>query len=314
MSLSQSKRWLLNGTALGSLLLLVAGIGLFCKDGCASIDDRDAPVKELTWVYPTSPMGRIDVVVTVPKSASASRKMPVLIALHGQGESRKSPSQGARGWPDDYHMYRAFMRLASPPLYKTDFGDMIDDDRLERFNKSLKARPYRGVIVVCPYLPDDFHQKRMRAKAAAYGDFLLSTVLPRVYKETPAAKTPAATGIDGVSLGGRVAVLVGLNNPTRFGAVGGTQAAFGKKHVEMLTEKVKTARTRNPKLHFRLISSEKDRFRDMTLELSSSLKRAGERHQVDIVKGDHSYAFNRGPGVYEMLLYYDRILRGETLW
>ncbi len=313
MSFPQSMKRLA-GLLLAASSVLVTLTGLVCNDGCAREGGRESPVREMTWKFQETPMGRIDVAVAVPTGASPSRRMPVLIALHGQGESRKPPEKGARGWLDDYRMRRTIARLASPPLYRTDFGGMVDDERLERFNRSLKARPYRGVIVVCPYLPDDFHQKHMHAKAATYGDFLLNTLLPRVYKETPAVGTPTATGIDGVSLGGRVAVLVGLDHPARFGAVGGTQAAFGERQVPDLARRVAAAREKNPGLRFRLISSERDRFRKMTVSLSRALEQRAIPHHVDIVKGDHSYEFNRGPGGYEMLLYYDRVLRGEKRW
>jgi enterochelin esterase-like enzyme len=296
----------------------IAGLAaVACKNemGCANADTRKPlPIKELTWKYEESPFGPTEVVVVVPKSASPTRRMPVLIALHGQGESRKPPAVGARGWPDDYGMERALFRLASPPLTESDFGGMINNDRLALFNESLEQRPYRGVIVVCPYLPDHFGQDLMFDRAAAYGDFLIKTVLPRVYKETPALGTPAATGIDGVSLGGRVSVLVGLGHPEVFGAVGGIQPAFGLHHVDAIADLVKQARTKRPELRFRLLSSKRDRFLDVTRALSKALKKIGQPHQVDIVVGDHSYEFNRGPGVFEMLLYYDRILRGEPFW
>jgi hypothetical protein len=82
--------------------------------------------------------------------------------------------------------------------------------------------------------------------------------------------------------------------------------------VEPIAELVKTARAENPKLRFRLMSSVKDRFLEVTTQISDALDQRKERHQLDIVRGNHSYEFNRGPGVYEMLLYYDRILRGES--
>jgi len=54
-----------------------------------------------------------------------------------------------------------------------------------------------------------------------------------------------------------------------------------------------------------------DRYKQVTERISSELTQTNVKHQMDIVEGNHSYEFNRGPGVYEMLLYYDRVLRGE---
>jgi enterochelin esterase-like enzyme len=133
-----------------------------------------------------------------------------------------------------------------------------------------------------------------------------------VLRETPALEGPAATGIDGISLGGRIALLVGLKNPGNFGAVGGMQPAISERQLPRIATLLKQARKHNPGLSLRLLSSEKDAFLKVTRDLSKLLKSRKEPHRLDIVKGDHSYEFNRGPGVFEMLLYYDRVLRGES--
>ena len=291
------------------LSIVCSGVLLFAGLACGR--DGPLPFHEISWRYPSDGLGPSQVIVAVPKQASKTAPMPVLVALHGQGESRKPPARGARGWIDDYDMARASTRLAVPPLTREDFGGMVTLKRLERLNRSLAKRPFRGIIVVCPYLPDRFRVNRLAQDANAYGAFLTNTVLPRVFKETPSMGTPESTGIDGVSLGGRAAVIIGLERPETFGAVGGIQAAFGKRQVDSISAMVERARRDHPNLAFRIMSSEKDRFRDVTLMLSNALKARGMSHQVDIVEGNHSYAFNRGPGVYEMLIYYDRILRGE---
>jgi iron(III)-salmochelin esterase len=188
---------------------------------------------------------------------------------------------------------------------------MVDDARLAALNGALRKKPHRGVIVVCPYLPDRFRSDGLYEDAARYGDFLVGTVLPRVYAETPAIGTAATTGIDGVSLGGRAAVVVGLTHPNAFGAVGGIQAAFGMAQVEKIAALAKSARAKAPKLALSLVSSDADRFLEVTKALSAALTRDGVAHRLLIAEGEHGREFNRGPGVYEMLVYYDRILRGE---
>lgn len=302
-------------TTTALFLLTAVGAAFFCRnvDSEATAGEKASPppVNELTWKYSDTAFGPSQVVVTVPKNATAQNRMPVLIALHGQGESRKKPSLGARGWPDDYKMLRAFGRLASPPLRATDFRGMVTDKRLDMLNTALKKQPYRGIITVCPYLPDRFRAETLYKEAAEYGKFLVNTVLPRVYKETPALGAASSTGIDGVSLGGRVSLTVGLTHPEAFGAVGGIQAAFRRSQTKEIAELAEQAKTRNPKLNLRIMSSEKDRFLKVTRLLSAELTNRKVPHQMDIVKGNHSYEFNRGPGVYEMLIYYDRVLRGE---
>jgi enterochelin esterase-like enzyme len=133
-------------------------------------------------------------------------------------------------------------------------------------------------------------------------------VLPRVRAELPVLPAAAATGIDGVSLGGAVALRVGLGNPDAFGAVGSLQAALGEDQITELTELAKAARATNPALKLRLLTSKEDYFRGAISHTSAAWKAAGIEHDYADVPGPHDYPFNRGPGAIEMLLWHDRML------
>jgi len=41
---------------------------------------------------------------------------------------------------------------------------------------------------------------------------------------------------------------------------------------------------------------------------------AGVDNELAVIPGPHDYEFNRGPGVYEMLVFHDRALRGEPMF
>jgi hypothetical protein len=245
-------------------------------------------------------------VVVVPSWGKPGQKFPVLIALHGRGEALKGPELGAVGWPKDYAMLRAIERLCAPPLTAEDYESFVEPKRLAEVNAELAARPFAGLVVVCPYLPD--LDLRKPAPIREYGEYLLHTVLPRAQRELPVIASPAATGIDGVSLGGAVALRVGLGNPESFGAVGSLQAAIGEDQVPELTDLVKAARAKNPKFSFRLLTSKEDYFRRAITSLSQALRAGGIEHDFADVPGPHDYPFNRGPGSLEMLLWHDRRL------
>ncbi|MDB4997319.1 MAG: putative esterase, partial [Myxococcaceae bacterium] len=155
-----------------------------------------------TWTFDNG--GRA--VVIVPSWTKPDEKLPVLFALHGRGEANKGAVEGVMGWPRDYALLRAIERVCAPPITSADLEGFVDPKRLADLNEGLVAQPFKGLVVVCPYLPD--FDLRKPAPLKDYGRYLLETVLPRVRAELPVLPTAAATGIDGVSLGGAAALRV----------------------------------------------------------------------------------------------------------
>jgi predicted esterase len=247
------------------------------------------------------------VVALVPAWGAPGEKFPVLVALHGRGEALKRPEDGAMGWARDYELTRAIARLSAPPLTDADFEGFSDRARMAAHNDALRGRPFGGVIVLCPYLPDldlvGSHAIR------AYGRFVVTTLLPHARRETPAMETARATGIDGVSLGGAVALRAGMTYADGFGAVGSLQPAVHEEQTQDLVALARSARTRNPSLALRLLTSDQDYFKPAVHKVSSAWKSAGISHEIVEVPGPHDYPFNRGPGALEMLLWHDRVLR-----
>jgi hypothetical protein len=215
---------------------------------------------------------------------------------------------------DDYAMKRAIERLHSPPLRPKDLENLADPKRLERLNQTLERHPYGDLVVVCPYTPDILAGDKPFSAAIPFGNFVVSELLPKVRRETPAMSMASATGIDGVSLGGRVSVLVGLAHPESFGAVAALQAAFDSADAPELARRAKLAREKNPKLALRLLTTDGDYFLRATKNISRAFRDAGIEHELVVIPGPHDYPFNRGPGVYEMLLFHDRVLRGHSMF
>lgn len=268
------------------------------------------PASELTWTFESAELGRMVAVVLLPERTKAER-FPVLVALHGRGEALKGAERGARGWVDDYLLSKAIQRLHHPPLTEPDFFSFVSKERLSELNAALSQRAYRGMVIVCPYTPDRLAGVQFMVKSQPLARFLVEELLPRVYRETPALGTALATGIDGVSLGGRAAYSIGLSRPEQFGVVAGLQAAFDAEDAPSLVGHARAARQRNPRLSFRMLTSRGDYFRDANTAIARAFSRAELPMKFDVVEGPHDYAFNRGPGAYEMLLFHDRALRGE---
>ena len=258
------------------------------------------PAQELTWDYPETELGPMRVVVLLPEREPNAR-LPVLVAMHGRGEALKGPEAGARGWVDDYWL----------PASIEDFRGFADDARLARLNESLKKRPYQGLIIVCPYTPDILPADEPIDKAAPIARFVVDTVLPRVYRDTPAIGTPATTGIDGVSLGGRASLGIGLLRPRAFAVIGSLQAAIRNDNSDDIIRRAREAKAQKPDLFLRLLTSSDDYFLKANLSLAETLSASGIRPALVNIPGPHDYIFNRGPGAYEMLMLHDRVLRGQ---
>src|SRR5262245_24167851 len=72
--------------------------------------------------------------VLLPPNAA---ELPVLIALHGRGESGRGLDIGAQAWPYNYELTRIHRRLLAPPLTEVDLRGMSNAERLARLNRSL---------------------------------------------------------------------------------------------------------------------------------------------------------------------------------
>jgi hypothetical protein len=316
-------------TFLGSALVLVTDCsraGPTARDKGGASGGVPAPVGDAAAVapsrlsftekeleFPATPVGPERALALVPAWGAPDQRFPLLVALHGRGESVRGATVGARGWLDDYELGKTIERLRSPPLTRASFQEFVDDDRLARINASLVERPFRGLVVVCPWLPDLLAEKDRASLDAAlpFGRFVVEQLLPRALAETPAQINPRAVGIDGVSLGGRAALVVGLAYPDQFASLGTLQAAIQDSEAKALARRARRALTDGGARPLRLLTSEQDYFRDAITQLHTALNAEGVPHEYLVVPGPHDYPFNRGPGGIEMLLWHDRVLRGE---
>ncbi len=240
----------------------------------------------------------------VPDAPATS---PLLIALHGRGEAGRSLDVGANAWPREYELDRLHRRLLASPLTGGDLQDMFSEARLARLNASLSAAAYKGLSVACPATP--VLADRSVEGVRAFARFLLEALLPRVRQETGSTADRAATGIDGVSMGGRIALFVGLTHPEVFGAVGALQPAITVEEAPLISELARAAMAKASVL-LRLVSSDADPYLPAVRAASERLSRDGVVHELLVVPGNHGYEFNRGPGGAEMLLWHERVQRG----
>jgi hypothetical protein len=259
----------------------------------------------LTWTLPERGVNG-EAAILIPDDGGDVDRWPLVVALHGRGEALKSPPDGAMGWIHDYGLDHAITRVSNPPLGEDDVQGFVDPERLATYNRWLGARPFGGLVVVCPYLPDT--NLRSHADLADYARYLADVVVPRARRELPVFSAPESTGIDGVSLGGAVALRTGFARPDTFGAVGAVQPALAEDQTQEWVELAKAARARRHGLPLRLTTSHDDVYNQVITHVSQALRGAGVSHDFADVPGPHDYPFNRGPGAIELLLWHDRVL------
>jgi enterochelin esterase-like enzyme len=259
------------------------------------------------WQGPVVSGRRATVVVLLPRERREGQRFPLLIALHGLGETWRGHERGAWGWARDYALPRADRALRDAPLDAADLEGLVDPARLSELNASLRANRYEGLVVLLPFTPD-VRAQLDGPEHRAYDRWLSGELVARARRELPVLTTREATGIDGVSLGGLHALWTGLAHPETFGAVGALQPAVRARHASVLARYASSSR--RPSQRIRVVTSLGDSLRADVTELVSAMSRARIAHEFKILQGPHDYVFNRGPGAVEMLLFHDRALRG----
>lgn len=297
-------------TILFVALALVLGAAAWPHDG-AHAQSRSEVVHH-RHLRLEAPWGSERVLVVYPR-LDGRREHPrehrwsVLVALHGQGEARRGPERGYVAWSVDYRLPDAFAALARGRLLPRDYGGMIRLDHLAAVNAGLARDRFDGLMVVCPYTPDLMPEPPGSERIRAWGDWVAGSMLEQVRAQLPgAARGRASTGIDGVSLGGMLALEVGLRHPEAFATVGALQPAIRGRE-----EAIAALASAGSEQRIRLLSSDEDPFLEPTRQLSERLRERYVAHDLRVLPGPHDYAFNRGPGGLEMLVFHERALEPE---
>jgi hypothetical protein len=275
--------------ALSMLLLLSASWPMAAQESASrriAIELRREGMQERAWLL-------------MPFGLQRDGSVRVIVALHGLGEARRGPVEGALGWLDDYALERAFGALARGHVEGRDVNNWASVAQLRAMTRRLQAQPFRDVAVLMPYTPDLARETPGSEAIVRYGRWITNELLPAARREVPALSHEARDwAIDGVSLGGMLALDIGLRHPDVFGSVGGIQPAV-RSHVDAFGA-LATTSTRC----LRIASSAEDPFLRATRGLSRAWTRRHIRHELVEYQGTHSYTFNRGPGSVELLRFH----------
>lgn len=241
----------------------------------------------------------------VPRHLAAGEKVPLLVLLHGLGETGDE-RMGAMAWVERYGLGTAYDRLRRPPLARTSRRADWTDARLAEVNSALAARPFRGFAIACPYTPNVYKAPSPGAALDGYARWIADVVVPRARAVAPVEEGAARTALDGCSLGGYVGLEVFLRRPEVFGAWGGVQAAFGAHRVPGFADRMARALAAAGPRPLHLLSSAGDPFRDSNAALAAALAKKGVPCAHRVIPGPHDQPWLREAGTIEMLLWHDR--------
>ncbi len=246
------------------------------------------------------------VAIAIPNHLAPGERVPMVVLLHGLGETR-DPVVGARAWLDMYGLTAAYSRLRRPPVGRvTGQTDLLPEKKLGEINTALVKRPFRGICIVTPFTPNFLEMARVELQLDAYAAWITDYVIPRARKEAPILETPGAVSIDGVSLGGYVAIEVFLRKAEAFGALGGVQASYNAVNLNRYVDGIAAAaKGREKKLDVRFSTSVGDPLREINTGMSKQLASKGVPNDFDLLPGQHDLIFLREAGALSMLRWHD---------
>ncbi len=260
--------------------------------------DEEADVQNLR-LLDRSEAGRRYVVLT-PRYLQPGAKLPVVVLLHGLGETM-DPRLGAYAWLEKYGLGQAWQRLMRPPLARTSARGEWTDERLAEVNASLAADPFRGFVMICPHMPNP----KGPAEVGAYASWLTGPLLAKVRAELPEAGTARdETYLAGVSLGGWVSLEVLVRAPETFSVWAGVQTAIGTWAADGFVEKIARAPVR-PRAML-VLTSTQDHWRASSEALASAFRARKLACDGRTIPGPHDQPWLREAGTIETLLWLDR--------
>ncbi len=238
----------------------------------------------------------------VPRYQQPDQRLPIAVFLHGLGET-VDEKLGAYAWLDKYGLGSAWQRLKRPPIERTSTRGEWTDARLSEVNAELAERPFRGLAMVCPFMPNP----RGPAEVDAYARWIESSLLPRVRKETPVLEDPKRTYLCGVSLGGYVSLEVLVRLPRVFGAWAGLQTAIGTWAAKGYAEKIAAAQRDGGQRPMLILTSTQDHWRASSEALANELAAAKVPSTFRMIPGPHDQPWLREAGTIEALSWLDRL-------
>jgi enterochelin esterase-like enzyme len=248
-------------------------------------------------------------VLLLPTHLGPNEHVPLLVLLHGLAET-VDPKMGAYAWLERYGVGTAYDRLRRAPIERTSRRGDWTDARLAEVNGDLATRPFRGMALVCPFVPNVYKSPNPTAEMDALAGWIVDEVVPACQVDAPINPDPARTGLDGCSLGGFIGLEVFLRRPEAFATWGGVQSAISEAGAAGYADRLEKAVGRVGARMLHVESSSLDPYRAANERLAAELARRKLPCELRVPPGPHDQPWLREAGTIEMLAWHDRALRG----
>ena len=203
---------------------------------------------------------------------------------------------------EKYGLGGAWQRLKRAPIERTGKRGEWTDARLAEVNAELEVRPFRGLALACPFMPNPGGP----ADLDAYARWIESSLIPRVRKEVELHEDAAHTFLCGVSLGGYVSLEVLVRLPQLFGAWAGVQTAIGPFAAPGYAEKI-AAGWKGAPHPMLLLTSTLDHWKASSEALGAAFRAKSLATTYRVVPGPHDQPWLQEAGSLDALLWLDRI-------
>lgn len=266
------------------------------------------PGAELRWSE--LPRGeRWRALVLSPAGRRPGQTYPGLLLFHGRGEAR-DPERGLHAWRTLYGLASSYARLVRPPplALAREERAYIEPAQLQTLEARLRARPFAGLVVICPTTPDAQRTPAPKQTLDDYARWVERTLLPAARERAPLDPS-GGIGVDGCSMGGYVAAEVFARRPHLFRTFGVVQPAIGRHRVAGYSRRLRDARTAGTLRAVHLQSSTRDPYLAAARAWAGELARLGVESTLDVLPGPHDQRWLRATGTLVMLAWHELQLR-----
>jgi len=304
------RAFLLRTAAMAATASIARGVRAEVEGDLAHPIDPPKALEFRVLNFPRTPMygGPSTAIAAIPKGLAPGEKLPLVVLMPGGHHNMQGHEHGTWGWWSEYRLGDIDTALRRGVLEKKDFYDFVRPNELEEFNRLLSVTPYRGAVLVTPWVLGRQLQPEPHGNMIAA---FLRELVAKVREELPVIPTREASGLGGMSSGGLQTIFAGSVCSDLFATLVATQP-FTEDLVPPL-RKIVNARLHNgmPQ-RIRMVTSTDDHQKKTTVALFEALRSDGVAIELKEYPGAHSAQFAAGPGGIDALFTFDRALRGEA--